>query len=337
MIKFLHKKLLQIDPETAHNLAIACLPLAPVAQVVQKDETTLFGLRFKNKIGLGAGLDKNGDALGAWDKMGFGFIEVGTVTPKPQIGNPKPRIFRLPEAQAIINRMGFNNKGIDNLIDNVKRYRLNQSQEGGALIGINIGKNAVTPIENAADDYLICLKKAYPYADYITINISSPNTKNLRALQEGALLKDLLNTLKKEQSELTKTTGKYVPLLVKIAPDMTDQDCVNLAETLLEQGIDGVIATNTTVTRDQVETLQHSNEMGGLSGRPLFERSTEIVRVLYGVLGEKVPIIAMGGIADAATAQAKLDAGAKLIQLYTGFIYAGPQLIQTIADQITSA
>lgn len=332
MLKFFHKYLLKTDPELAHNIALKLLPLAPIAQDIPNQAISLCGLNFKNKIGLAAGLDKNGDALSAWEKMGFGFIELGTVTPQPQYGNPKPRMFRISDASGLINRMGFNNKGVDYLIDKIKLYRLNSSQSG-AIIGVNIGKNASTAIENAADDYNICLEKAYPHADYIALNISSPNTANLRSLQEGVHLKALLKSLKQSQQELTQKHARYVPLFVKIAPDMDDAACITLANTLLEYALDGVIATNTTLSRESIKGLEHASEQGGLSGKPVFERSTEIIRVLYSVLGENIPIIAVGGIFSGQDAQAKIDAGAKLIQLYTGFVYQGPQLISEISDK----
>ena len=278
------------------------------------------GLKFKNPIGVAAGLDKNGDYIDALAKLGFGFIEIGTITPKPQAGNPKPRLFRLPQSRAIINRMGFNNKGIDVLIANVKKARYK------GILGINIGKNASTPIENALDDYLICLQKSYPYASYITINISSPNTVGLRDLQHGEFLNHLLSGLKAEQTRLSDQYGRYVPLLVKVSPDLDHAEIHDLAATILRHQIDGVIATNTTISRETV----NSQETGGLSGAPLTTLSTSALHVLHQSLQGKVPLIGVGGIMNAQDAQAKFDAGADLIQLYTGLIYNGPFLLKSM-------
>jgi dihydroorotate dehydrogenase len=283
---------------------------------------TVMGLSFPNRIGLAAGLDKNGEAIDALAGWGFGHIEIGTVTPRPQPGNPKPRMFRLPQVEGIINRMGFNNHGIDALIANVRasRYR--------GILGINIGKNADTPIERAADDYLIGLDKAYPHASYITVNISSPNTKNLRALQGESELDALLGSLKARQAELAQQHGKYVPLALKIAPDLDDAQIVNIGDALKRHRIDAVIATNTTLDRGKVTGQPHAEETGGLSGAPLFETSTQVVKKLAAALAGEVPIIAVGGVTDGAKAKAKLAAGAMLVQVYSGLIYRGPGLVK---------
>jgi dihydroorotate dehydrogenase len=286
------------------------------------------GLDFKNPVGLAAGMDKNGDYINALDALGFGFVEIGTVTPRPQPGNPKPRLFRLPEHQAIINRMGFNNLGIDHLLVQVK----NSGYSG--ILGINIGKNFDTPMEQAADDYLIGLRKAYTSASYITINISSPNTKNLRQLQQGDEIKNLISVLKEEQLKLQQEHGKYVPLALKIAPDLSTDEISHIARLLLNFEIDGVIATNTTIARDMIVGHQYADETGGLSGAPVKEKSTFVVRELARELNGKIPIIAAGGILNAADAQEKLTAGASLVQLYSGLIYRGPQLIEDIVKSL---
>jgi dihydroorotate dehydrogenase len=286
------------------------------------------GLDIKNPVGLAAGMDKNGDYINALDALGFGFVEIGTVTPRPQPGNPKPRLFRLPEHQAIINRMGFNNLGIDHLLVQVK----NSGYSG--ILGINIGKNFDTPMEQAADDYLIGLRKAYTSASYITINISSPNTKNLRQLQQGDEIKNLISVLKEEQLKLQQEHGKYVPLALKIAPDLSTDEISHIARLLLNFEIDGVIATNTTIARDMIVGHQYADETGGLSGAPVKEKSTFVVRELARELNGKIPIIAAGGILNAADAQEKLTAGASLVQLYSGLIYRGPQLIEDIVKSL---
>jgi dihydroorotate dehydrogenase len=253
--------------------------------------------------------------------LGFGFIEIGTITPRPQPGNPKPRLFRIPEAKAIVNRMGFNNQGVDALVANVKAARFK------GVLGINIGKNFDTPVENAVDDYLICMQKVYEQASYITVNISSPNTPGLRDLQYGESLRQLLARLKQEQLVLAEQYGRYVPLAVKIAPDMDSEQLVGVAQCLLQEQMDAVIATNTTLSREGVENYTNGDEAGGLSGAPLTQRSTQVIAELYALLGDAVPIIGVGGIGCGADAKAKLDAGAKLVQVYSGFIYAGPKLI----------
>lgn len=332
MMDFARKLLLTIPAETAHNLAIAALPLLPVQQTLPDDSITVMGLNFKNKVGLAAGLDKNGEALSAWAKMGFGFVEIGTVTPLPQAGNPKPRMFRIPEKQVIINRMGFNNKGIDYLLRNLEEYRLNIS--GGPLIGVNIGKNAITPIHKATDDYLICLKKAYQLADYITINISSPNTKNLRSLQGKDQLQQLLETLKAEQIVLAEKHQKYTPLVVKLAPDMSEEELLESIEVIKAVKLDGVIGTNTTLSRVEVQGFANADEAGGLSGGPLTERSTQVVKTLTAHLPESIPVIAAGGIMNGDDAVEKIKAGAKLVQIYSGFIYGGTGLIEDVNKKL---
>ena len=316
-----------LDPETAHDTAIAGLrtlgALTGPGQSHPDTPARVMGLEFPNRIGLAAGLDKNGEAIDALSNWGFGFIEIGTVTPRPQMGNPKPRMFRLPPVEGIINRMGFNNHGIDALVANVKRAKFR------GILGINIGKNADTPIERAADDYLIGLEKAYPYASYITANISSPNTKNLRALQGESELDALLGALKSKQVALAQQHGRHVPLALKIAPDLDDAQITNIADALRRHRIEAVIATNTTLDRSRVAGQIHAEETGGLSGAPLFEASTEVVRKLAQALAGEVPIIAAGGVVDGAKARAKLDAGAQLVQIYSGLIYRGPELVKT--------
>ena len=327
--------LFSLDAETAHEVTLKLLQatqLSGLAKLVyptlKNKPVTVMGLDFKNPVGLAAGLDKNGDYIAALDALGFGFLEIGTVTPRPQPGNPKPRLFRLPEHEAIINRMGFNNSGIEHL--------LTQAQQSGysGILGINIGKNFDTPIENATADYLIGLRKAYSSASYITINISSPNTKNLRQLQQGDELKVLIATLKNEQLILQEEQGFYVPLAVKIAPDLSDEEISHIAKLLLEFEIDGVIATNTTISRDLIAGHPFANETGGLSGAPVKNQATHVVRVLASELNSQVAIIAAGGILSATDAQEKLAAGASLVQVYSGLIYRGPQLIADIVNAL---
>lgn len=327
--------LFSLDPETAHEVTLKLLRTANASGLskaiypeIDHKPVSVMGLDFKNPAGLAAGLDKNGDYINALAALGFGFIEIGTVTPRPQPGNPKPRLFRLPEHQAIINRMGFNNLGIDHLLERVKQSRYS------GILGINIGKNFDTPIGNAADDYLIGLRKAYTAASYITINISSPNTKNLRQLQQGDEIKSLIATLKEEQLKLRQEHGKYTPLVLKIAPDLSADEITHIAKLLLEFEIDGVIATNTTIARDMIADHPLANEAGGLSGAPVKERSTLVVRGLAAELNGKIPIIAAGGILSAADAQEKLAAGANLVQIYSGLIYRGPQLIEDIVKSL---
>jgi dihydroorotate dehydrogenase len=327
--------LFSLDPETAHHLTLKLLKLAHQtglsafsrAQSVDKP-LSVMGLNFKNPLGLAAGLDKNGDYIDALADLGFGFIEIGTVTPRPQPGNPQPRLFRLPEHQAIINRMGFNNQGIDHLLEQVRGSRYQ------GILGINIGKNADTAIENATDDYLIGLRKSYVPASYVTINISSPNTKNLRQLQQGDEIKQLLDALKGAQLKLQAEHGKYTPIAVKIAPDLNDEEIAHIAGLLVEFGMDGVIATNTTIARDKVQGHVHANEAGGLSGAPVRDSSTRVVKMLAEELNGRLPIIAAGGILSAEDAQEKIKAGASLVQIYSGLIYKGPVLIEEILQTL---
>ncbi len=336
MYSLLRPLLFSLPPETSHNLSLSLLSgveklhaIGLLSVNVPEDPITVMGIRFPNRIGLAAGLDKNGDYFNALGALGFGFVEIGTVTPKPQPGNDKPRLFRLPQAQAIINRMGFNNKGVDHLVEQVKCRRYT------GVLGINIGKNASTPVENALEDYLIGLQKVYAYADYVTVNISSPNTQGLRSLQFGDSLKTILAGLKEEQSRLQQTQGRYVPFAVKIAPDMTFEETTQVATILLQHNIDAVIATNTTLSRDAVEGLPFANEAGGLSGLPVQQKSTLMIQQLKSILGDKMPIIGVGGIRDAKTAAEKINAGASLIQIYTGFIYQGPKVIAEAAKGIS--
>ncbi|MBI3525384.1 MAG: quinone-dependent dihydroorotate dehydrogenase [Betaproteobacteria bacterium] len=317
--------LFSFDAETAHDLTIAGLHrfpcLLPAAPPVAQAPVRVMGLDFPNRVGLAAGLDKNGEAIDGLAKLGFGFLEIGTVTPRSQPGNPKPRMFRLPRQQALINRLGFNNHGVDALITNVRAAKYK------GILGINIGKNADTPIERAADDYLACLDKVYPLASYVTVNISSPNTQNLRQLQGETELDALLGVLKTRQAALAQQHGRYVPLALKIAPDLDDSQIAAIAAALRRHRIDAVIATNTTLARPGVAGQPHATEAGGLSGAPLFESSTAVVAALSRALAGEVSIIAVGGIVDAAKAKAKLESGAQLVQIYSGLIYAGPQLV----------
>ena len=335
MYSLIRNVLFNLDAENAHDLTIASLKATgkgPLSlfhkQCVPNKPVEVMGIKFANPVGLAAGLDKNGECVDAFSGMGFGFVEVGTVTPKPQPGNEKPRLFRLPKANAIINRMGFNNKGVDYLVSEVKKAKAN------TVLGINIGKNKLTPEENAKDDYVICMRKVYQHADYITINISSPNTPGLRSLQYGEALNELLSAIKQEQKVLAEQHGRYVPVAVKIAPDLTEEEIAGIAECLVSNEIDGVIATNTTLERDKVKHLAHGDEAGGLSGQPLTEKSTEVIRLLANALDGKMPIIGVGGIQSAADAKAKLAAGASLVQVYTGFIYKGPKLIKDIVNAL---
>ncbi|NYG31654.1 quinone-dependent dihydroorotate dehydrogenase [Sphaerotilus montanus] len=325
-----------LDPEAAHELtldSIARFQNSPLqclwAHSRVSDPVTVAGLKFPNRIGLAAGLDKNGRCIDGLGAMGFGFIEVGTVTPKGQPGNPKPRMFRLPEANALINRLGFNNEGLDSFLANVKRAT--SFRRAGGILGLNIGKNAVTPIENAVDDYLIGLAGVYPHADYVTVNISSPNTKNLRALQSDEALDALLSALQARKLQLAKEHGRTVPMFVKIAPDLDEAQVKVIAATLKNNGIDGVIATNTTIGRDAVKGLKHAEEAGGLSGAPVFEASNKVIRQLRAELGSAYPIIGVGGVLSGADAKAKRQAGADLVQVYTGLIYRGPALASECA------
>jgi dihydroorotate dehydrogenase len=327
--------LFSLDPETAHNLTLRnlrraeALGLAGGGNRPAPDPRTVMGITFPNPVGLAAGLDKDGAYIDGLAALGFGSIEIGTVTPRAQAGNPKPRMFRLPAKRAIINRMGFNNGGVDAFVANVQASKFYQERQG--VLGLNIGKNADTPIERAADDYLHCLRKVYPYASYVTINISSPNTKNLRQLQGASELDALLAQLKAEQSRLADEHGRYVPLTLKIAPDIDGDQIREIAGALLRHKIDGVIATNTTLNRRDVEGLRHANQAGGLSGAPVFDLSNIVIRALKKELGDEVPIIGVGGIMRGADARAKIAAGAQLVQLYSGLIYAGPALVRECA------
>ncbi|WP_421883562.1 quinone-dependent dihydroorotate dehydrogenase [Methylibium sp.] len=324
-----------LDAEHAHELTLASIarlqntPLQCLWQQPRIDDpVTLAGLRFPNRIGLAAGLDKNGRCIDGFGAMGFGFIEVGTVTPKGQPGNPKPRIFRLPQADALINRLGFNNDGLDAFIANVRRAGFRQR---GGLLGLNIGKNASTPIEDAVDDYLLGLEGVYPHADYVTVNISSPNTQNLRSLQSDAALDALLGRLQERRQQLIARQGRSVPMFVKIAPDLDEAQVGVIAATLKKNAVDGVIATNTTLSRDAVQGQAHATEVGGLSGRPVFEASNRVVGQLRAALGAGYPIIGVGGVMSGADARAKRDAGADVVQIYTGLIYRGPALVSEAA------
>ncbi len=331
--------LFRLDAEHAHDLtlqSLARMQNTPAqclwAGTRVDDPVTLAGLRFPNRVGLAAGLDKNGRCIDGLGMMGFGCIEVGTVTPKPQPGNPRPRLFRLPQAQALINRLGFNNDGLDAFLANVRRAR--SFRAGGGIVGLNIGKNAATPIERAADDYLLGLDGVAAHADYVSINISSPNTQNLRSLQSDAALDALLAVLTARRDELAAGIGRRVPMFLKIAPDLDDAQIALIAATLRRHGMDGVIATNTTLARDAVQGLPHADEAGGLSGAPVFEASNRVVRALRTALGPGFPIIGVGGVTSAAAARAKIEAGADLVQIYTGLIYHGPALVGQAARAI---
>ncbi|MGY6068978.1 quinone-dependent dihydroorotate dehydrogenase [Actinobacillus pleuropneumoniae] len=332
MYSLIRKCLFLMDAETAHNFSIQALKLAGKLPInvlpMPLNPVEVMGLQFKNPIGLAAGADKNGEAIDGFGKLGFGFIEVGTVTPVAQDGNPKPRQFRILEAEGIINRNGFNNLGVDVLVENVKKAKYD------GIIGINIGKNAVTPIERALDDYQICLRKVYEHADYITVNISSPNTKNLRTLQYGEALDDLLRSLKSEQESLSQKFNRYKPLVLKIAPDLTDEEIASVADGLVRHKIDGVIAGNTTLSRDPVVGLKNAEQQGGLSGKPLNTLSTRLISTLAKELNGALPIIGSGGIHSVASGQEKIDAGASLLQVYSAMIYQGPALIQNLAKHI---
>ncbi|CNI09006.1 dihydroorotate dehydrogenase 2 [Yersinia thracica] len=329
------KALFQLDPERAHELTFRQLKRVTgtplqflIRQSVPTKPVSCMGLSFKNPLGLAAGLDKDGECIDALGAMGFGFIEVGTVTPRPQSGNDKPRLFRVVEAEGLINRMGFNNHGVDNLIENVKKSHF------GGILGINIGKNKDTPVEQGKEDYLICMDKIYPYAGYIAINISSPNTPGLRSLQYGEALDDLLAAIKNKQTELHQRHHKYVPVAVKIAPDLTEEELIQIADSLVRHNIDGVIATNTTLDRSLIQGLNYCEQVGGLSGRPLQLRSTEVIRRLSQELQGRLPIIGVGGIDSVIAAREKMAAGASLIQIYSGFIFRGPGLIKNIITHI---
>jgi len=330
---WIRRILFLLDAEVSHNLSLSALKwlnrfglLHLFVRTPKVKPLQVMGLDFPNPVGLAAGLDKNGDYIKALANLGFGFIEIGTVTPRPQPGNPKPRMFRLPQARAIINRMGFNNKGVAHLLKQVKKA----GHKG--IIGINIGKNFDTPMEKAIDDYLYGLQQVYAYADYISVNISSPNTANLRQLQQGEEFSQLLKGLAEERAALQLQYQRYVPIAVKIAPDLDEEQVVEIAQAIKQSKLDAVIATNTTITRDQVSGLPHANEAGGLSGEPVREMSTRVIRVLQENL-DGIPVIGVGGIFSASDAEDKFRAGASLVQLYSGFIYRGPALIKEIVDQ----
>ncbi|CAA0082297.1 quinone-dependent dihydroorotate dehydrogenase [Zhongshania aliphaticivorans] len=335
MYSVLRRILFCFPTETSHHLSLASVSLLQkcglsglFAKPVVSAPRTVMGIEFPNPVGLAAGLDKDAKHINGLSALGFGFIEVGTVTPKAQPGNPQPRLFRLPEAEAIINRMGFNNLGLDHLLEQVKASKFK------GVLGINIGKNKDTPAENAVDDYLLGLRAVYPHASYVTVNLSSPNTPGLRDLQFGQPLIDLLAALKAAQLALAEQYGRYVPMAVKIAPDMAEDDIRRVAEVFVEQGIDGVIATNTTIARDAVAGLPHGDEAGGLSGLPVRDSSTRVIRILADALQGRLPIIGVGGISDGESAAEKIAAGASLVQIYTGFIYRGPALIAEAASAI---
>jgi dihydroorotate dehydrogenase len=324
-----------LDPETAHELTMHSLariqgtPLElAYCSAMVSDPVEIAGLKFPNRIGLAAGLDKNARCIDGLGAMGFGFVEVGTVTPLAQSGNPKPRMFRLPAKQALINRLGFNNDGLDAFVANVQRSKFRSK---GRILGLNIGKNAATPMERATDDYLKCLDGVYPHADYITVNISSPNTQNLRQLQSDEALDALLSAIGARREELTQQHGQRKPIFVKIAPDLDGEQIKLIAATLKRQGMDGVVATNTTISREAVKGLPHAEETGGLSGAPVFAASNEVIRQLRAALGQNFPIIGVGGVMSGADAAAKVQAGADLVQIYTGLIYRGPALVREAA------
>jgi dihydroorotate dehydrogenase len=336
MYSLLRNLLFCLPTETSHHLSLAGISFAQrlklshlVAAKPQAMPTTVMGLDFPSAVGLAAGLDKNADHILGLAALGFGFIEVGTVTPVAQPGNDTPRLFRLPKAQAIINRMGFNNRGVDYLVEQV----VNSEYKG--ILGINIGKNKLTPADKAVDDYVICMRKVYPHASYIAVNLSSPNTPGLRDLQFGEPLEQLLAELKKTQAELAQQHGRYVPVAVKIAPDMAEDDIQQVASALIKHNIDGVIATNTTISRETVKHLPDGEQAGGLSGAPLTKQSTEVIRCLAKALDGSLPIIGVGGIINGQDAAEKIAAGASLVQIYTGFIYKGPKLIEECVRAIS--
>ncbi len=335
LYSLLRPLLFQLDAERAHHFTLDALKLAHQTGLLGlcagkpvDDASNVFGIRFPNRVGLAAGLDKNADYIDALGALGFGFVEVGTVTPRPQAGNPQPRLFRAVAQRGIVNRMGFNNLGVEYLLRNIQQrtYR--------GVLGVNIGKNATTPVENALDDYLYCLTEVYADCDYITVNLSSPNTPGLRDLQFGEPLQRLLEGLKNRQQQLQTQYGRYKPLLVKIAPDLAEQDVASIAKTLVQTQIDGVIATNTTVDKTALQGTVLANEAGGLSGAPVFEKSTAILRQLARELNGKMPIIGVGGIENAVQVKEKIAAGAALVQLYSGLIYQGPALVKTCAQGI---
>ncbi|MFC5500075.1 quinone-dependent dihydroorotate dehydrogenase [Caenimonas terrae] len=330
--------LFSLDPETAHELTMDSLARlqgtaleCAFGSAAVSDPIELAGLRFPNRVGLAAGLDKNARCIDGLGAMGFGFVEVGTVTPKPQPGNPRPRMFRLPQANALINRLGFNNEGLDAFVANVRRSSFRSK---GRILGLNIGKNAATPIEDATSDYLVGLEGVYPHADYVTVNISSPNTKNLRALQGDEALDGLLGAIAARREELARTHGRRVPIFVKIAPDLDQAQVDVIAATLRRHRMDGVVATNTTIARDAVKGLPHADETGGLSGAPVLAASNRVIGQLRAALGPSFPIIGVGGILSADDAVSKIRAGADVVQIYTGLVYRGPTLVRQAAQAI---
>lgn len=329
-----------LDPESAHHVTLSGLKTAHRMGLIERcmapalfpsNPVEVMGLQFPNRVGLAAGLDKEGSCVDAFGEMGFGFVEIGTITPRPQSGNPKPRLFRIPQAEAIINRMGFNNPGIEQGVKNVR----DRSFKG--VLGFNIGKNKDTPNERAIDDYLICLRAAYPVADYVAVNLSSPNTAGLRDLQEEAACRALLGKLKEEQAVLGELHSNYVPIVIKIAPDLTSEHIEMLAGLFIESGVDGVIATNTTIARTFVEDHALASEAGGLSGAPVTDASTEVIRILANALKGQIPIIGVGGIMNGRDALDKLNAGAELVQLYSGLVYRGPGLIHDVLESVAAA
>ena len=335
MYSLLRPLLFSIDAEKVHHLTLESLKLADSLGLLSlyagksvDDPVTVFGIEFPNRVGLAAGLDKNADYIDALGALGFGFVEVGTITPRPQAGNPQPRLFRAVAQRGIVNRMGFNNLGVEHLLKNIKQrtYR--------GVLGVNIGKNATTPVENALDDYLLCLDAVYADCDYITVNLSSPNTPGLRDLQFGEPLKRLLDGLKNRQHQLQVQHGKYTPLLVKIAPDLAESDINDISQTFLQLQIDGVIATNTTIDKSALVGTGLANEAGGLSGAPVYEKSTAVLHSLAQQLQGKIPLIGVGGIESGAQAKAKINAGAALVQIYSGLIYSGPALVRECATAL---
>lgn len=336
MYHLLKNALFMLPPEISHTISMTSMDLLQQAGLLKLYRpatiapVNVMNIDFPNPVGLAAGLDKNGEHINALGELGFGFIEVGTVTPQAQPGNAKPRLFRLTQQKAIINRMGFNNKGVDYLVEQLKKSKFN------GVLGINIGKNRGTPITDAISDYIECMRKVYPFASYIAVNLSSPNTPGLRDLQFGEALNDLLDSIKEQQTQLTQAHQKYVPVAIKIAPDIAEEDLVQIAETFKTYDIDAVIATNTTTEKNAVKESRFSHEQGGLSGAPLNEKSTQVIRKLATVLDDEIPIIGVGGIMTANNAMDKLKAGASLVQVYTGFIYGGPGLIKDICQHYVS-
>lgn len=338
--------LFSLDAEAAHDLTMKSLALTQHSPLKMaycagrvEDPITLAGLKFPNRVGMAAGLDKNARCIDGLAAMGFGFVEVGTVTPKAQAGNPKPRMFRLPQANALINRLGFNNEGLDAFLRNVRASTFRQQTSGKLplLLGLNIGKNAATPIENAVDDYLACLDGVYPQADYVTVNISSPNTQNLRALQSDEALDALLGTIAERREKLKQAHSQTVPIFVKIAPDLVEAQIEVIAATLKRHAMDGVIATNTTLSRAAVKGMAHAEEAGGLSGAPVLAASNRVISQLRAALGTGFPIIGVGGVMSGADAVSKIKAGADVVQIYTGLIYKGPALVTEAARAIQQA